>query len=561
MDEIRQSLASIGGVDALHRRLPMADDVGPLRKNRYVGMFYFLWNGEHTTDGPYDITEILKQHPDAPRDYNHPAWGGEGHMYHWGRPLFGYYFSRDPWVIRKHIEMLTIAGIDFLFFDTTNRHTYPEVVEVLLEWLDKYRMAGWPVPKIVYYTNTKSGETIQEVYEFLYKPGRYKDLWFYWDGKPLIIGHPDECSDEVREFFTIRQSQWPNEPPREWGWPWMDFERPQRVWRRPDGTGEVINVSVAQHPQIFFGDSAFYGETANRGRSFHDGQNDFAPGAVNWGYNFSEQWERAREADPEVVLVTGWNEWIAGRFHGTKERPVRFVDTASQEFSRDIEPMKDGHFDNYYMQLVAEVRRYKGMEPLPQATPRKKIDLSDSFGQWRDVGPAYRDMPFGNLHREHVGYGGVIYRDVTGRNAFDTMKVARDDENIYFYVKTEKPIVYDAATPWMWLLFGFEGREYAPNWEGYQYIVNNIVLDNNTTVLQSSLGGFRWGKNAPVKYRMEGNEMHIAVPRACVGLKPGQPFRMYFKWADNTGSNENIEDFYLHGDTAPYGRFYFVYEG
>lgn len=60
MDEIRQSLASIGGVDALRRLLPMAKEVGPLRKNRYVGMFYFLWHGEHATDGPYDITEILK---------------------------------------------------------------------------------------------------------------------------------------------------------------------------------------------------------------------------------------------------------------------------------------------------------------------------------------------------------------------------------------------------------------------------------------------------------------------------------------------------------------------
>lgn len=51
------------------------------------------------------------------------------------------------------------------------------------------------------------------------------------------------------------------------------------------------------------------------------------------------------------------------------------------------------------------------------------------------------------------------------------MKVTRDDENIYFYVKTTKPIVKDTSTPWMWLLFGFEGCGYVPNWEGYQYSV------------------------------------------------------------------------------------------
>ncbi|UKI13052.1 MAG: hypothetical protein L6V84_01695 [Oscillospiraceae bacterium] len=27
------------------------------------------------------------------------------------------------------------------------------------------------------------------------------------------------------------------------------------------------------------------------------------------------------ETDPPIVLVTGWNEWIAGRWQGIPERP------------------------------------------------------------------------------------------------------------------------------------------------------------------------------------------------------------------------------------------------
>ena len=53
-----------------------------------------------------------------------------------------------------------------------------------------------------------------------------------------------------------------------------------------------------------------------RGRSFHDGGLDPSPGAVDRGYNFQEQWKRACELDPPFVMVTGWNEWIAGRFAG-----------------------------------------------------------------------------------------------------------------------------------------------------------------------------------------------------------------------------------------------------
>ena len=33
------------------------------------------------------------------------------------------------------------------------------------------------------------------------------DTWYYYEGKPLIIAIEDECSDEEREFFTIKASR------------------------------------------------------------------------------------------------------------------------------------------------------------------------------------------------------------------------------------------------------------------------------------------------------------------------------------------------------------------
>ena len=32
---------------------------------RQVGLFYFLWLGEHGRKGPYDVTKILEADPDA----------------------------------------------------------------------------------------------------------------------------------------------------------------------------------------------------------------------------------------------------------------------------------------------------------------------------------------------------------------------------------------------------------------------------------------------------------------------------------------------------------------
>ena len=137
---------------------------------------------------------------------------------------------------------------------------------------------------------------------------------------------------------------------------------------------EQVNVSVAQNLRVGDGQVTNMSAGNARGRSFHDGAMDRSPGAVDRGLNFQEQWGRALTLDPPFVMVTGWNEWIAGR-SGRPGGPVEFVDQFDEEYSRDIEPMKGGHGDNYYYQLVANVRRYKGVEPIPHASaPRSDPD-------------------------------------------------------------------------------------------------------------------------------------------------------------------------------------------
>lgn len=50
------------------------------------------------------------------------------------------------------------------------------------------------------------------IYNEVYKAhSEYSHLWFNWDGKPMIIGKSNEASQEVKNFFRIKESQWPNE--------------------------------------------------------------------------------------------------------------------------------------------------------------------------------------------------------------------------------------------------------------------------------------------------------------------------------------------------------------
>ena len=355
------------GTDALGRVLPGHSQAGSPRHDRYVGIFYFLWTGQHGTSGPYDITKILAQDPNAVNDSDHPLWGPMQAFHFWGEPLYGYYFADDAWVLRRHVQMLTSAGVDFLVFDATNRATYKKVYDVLFSVLDEVRLQGWNVPKFVFYTNTQSGQTVTELYQDIYKPGNYPDLWFYWEDKPLSFGNQNDAvlRPEVKQFFTIKYSwAWTDAVNNPNHWQWID-EHPQNWgWSSDPSKADQLPVAKASHP------------TNNRGESY---QNNTQPAFDQYkltpytgqGRHFTEQWGRVFEVNPGVVMITQWNEWLAQRFEGTStSRPgflghqveigeTYFVDLYNQEYNRDIEPMKDGHTDNHYYLMLGNIRKFK----------------------------------------------------------------------------------------------------------------------------------------------------------------------------------------------------------
>jgi hypothetical protein len=282
-----------------------------------------------------------------------------------------------------------------------------------------------------------------------------------------------------------------------------------------------------------------------------------APDAVNHGYNFQEQWQRAFDLTPPFVMVTGWNEWIAGRW-GQPGGPLVFVDQFDQANSRDIEPMRGGHGDNYYWQLVANVRRFKGAPALPSASPQKTIRIDRGFEQWQGVAPEFADHTGETAPRDHDGAAGLHYANRTGRNDLAACKVARDSRNVYFYVRTREAITPSSGTIWMWLLIDADQNS-ATGWEGFDYIINR-TLENGKTWLEKNQGGWKWKKIAAVRSRVEGNQLHLAVPRVALGLASGNTCPSFdFKWADNLQHPGDIMDVYTSGDGAPEGRWKYRY--
>lgn len=543
--------------------------------SKNVGIFYFLWLGEHGDYGVFDITKILAAGGDAAKDCSYEGWGPVGAMHFWGEPLYGYYYSEDKWVLRRHVDELMLAGVDFVFIDATNGYPYISNAKKLIKIMHAYNEQGFDAPQIVFYTHTKCASTVKKIYNGIYNAETtYPDTWFMLDGKPLIIAYESECrselGDDICNTFTFREPQWPTEAPKANGWPWIDFSFPQRVYKNKSGVSEVINVSVAQHNStICFSDSAIYNRgKKNRGRSFHDGKKDTSDNAVMYGYNFRDEWDRALDTTAPYVLVTGWNEWVAQRQDasstGRNATEAVFIDTANIEYSRDIEPMRGGYFDNYYMQLTDNIRRYKGAAPALIHRSKKVIDIEGGFDQWDDVLVTYTDPSGDRGDRESPCFGNSTYTDKSGRNDIVNSKIIYDSHNIYFYADTKNDIVLpESGDSTFMQLFLNTDMDAKTGFYGFDYIVNYSVRDEKTTTLAKAASDgtkFDFEQTAELSYRIEGGRIMIKVPMEALGIKDPQHIKFAFKWADSKTAITTMEQMYTDGDCAPHGRLSYVFQ-
>lgn len=312
--------------DAVGRTMPTEEEVG-LPKNdqrRVVGIFYITWHtqGLHNLKSPYtaDVTKILEQDPSARLDAHHPLWK-EG-SYHWGEPEMGYFLSQDEWVIRKDVSMLADAGVDVMIMDVTNAVRYWDEWDVIFRTMQRMKAEGNKVPKFCFWAfNGPVITVVQDLYDRIYKPGLYSDLWFEWDGKPLLLynsrpgidaaessnpntnphydpdavtnpanphyGDPDytekvykDYTSEVKDFFTLRTMWWGY---YEWGgerfvgtednWsfgynmadPKVAALKPEELLSTHNGRREQAAVTPAQHPMTMGGaDSVGVGKSWSR---------------------------------------------------------------------------------------------------------------------------------------------------------------------------------------------------------------------------------------------------------------------------------------------------------
>ncbi len=586
-NEIRPS--TWAAVDGLGRTLSMNDTVGNTKKDKHVAMFYWTWHYPWVDNHePITTGSVLDKYPEAVNDWEHPAWGGtpDGRPYFWDEPLYGYYTNTDEYVLRKHAELLADAGVDVVFFDATNGTlVFTEAYEALLKVWSEAREDGVAAPAISFILNFGGSDDtrtqLHDLYDNLYSQNRYRDMWFMWDGKPMLMADvsslslSDKKDREIFNFFTFRDNESTyfaddtNYFDNTWGW-CSDYKQ-TKFGKRLFGGVEEMCVSVAQNANEY-GLTAMNSPVGTvQGRSFADGDYSYSytyagkeitvdkniENSLLYGINFQQQWDYAIESDPELIFVTGFNEWIAGRWMNWTGIENAFPDQYNPEYSRDIEPSSGVLKDHYYYQLVENIRRFKGTEPLPANNAEKSIDINGSLSQWDDVMPEYNHYE-GGKNRDSKGWKGYYYTNNTLRNDIVQAKVAYDSSNIYFCVRTAGNLTPSTDSDWMRLLIDTDTSGISANWEGFEFVINRESPKDGKATLEKSLGGLDFEEVCKVDYSVNGNVLQIAVPRNALELT-GSNVKFNFKWSDNLlGSDATA--FYQNGDAAPGGRFAFVFD-
>ena len=622
------TISQLAGTDGLGRA---QKTTAGRAAGKYVGMFYFLWHND--TNQVYDISKLLEANPDLKYDtVKNPLWALSGSSYYntsvspeiafhyFEEPLFGYYTSTDRWVIKRHLEMLAYAGIDFLYLDFTNAgyshktygkgeafNIYPEATYALMDCILEMQALGYNVPKIVPMVcnpDTNGGtvrrsHVVEWVYDhyYAYENFKYRDCWFTADatrnpsGKPLLVSYTIDRNEFMNpsayDAFWYRNVVWPtqvNENSYANGFPWMDYELPQANY------GGVKNVSVAQHISGAWSSEAYLArekrmfEYAYRGRSAvgaqkYAYQTDSEEEAA-YGNNFAEQWENVLASeDAWMITVTGWNEWVAQKLN-LNGQYATFVDTFNTAFSRDLEMMRDagGYSDNYYMQLASYVRRFKSVSSSRHSDTamwKRQTVRFDEISSWDTVQAKYIDFVSDATARNCASVGNAYtYTDDSARNDIAYLKIANDSEYLYILVHAQNQITDYEAGDECWMNLDLSTG--APvGWEGYNFVINRRPENGKTSI--EKLGVNESGKitvqtlTNRADYFVSGHDISYRIPLSALEVTSANEIQI--KACDNIFANRrtdrndgvgvyefgNAMAFYCGGDSAPVGRLNYAY--
>lgn len=551
---------------------------------KQVGIFYFIWQGtENAQPQIYDNTEILSRMDLTGKtsislsEWQAAGGGPKGDFHWWGQPLFGYYDMNDKWVISRHLQMFAQAGIDFIVLDQTNgvREGYIQRITSVYEVAYDLQQQGVRVPKIALMSYDDGSATVDKLYYyFFFKHPEWSSLHYHWNDheKPVIFdniaGYTKTATAQINTekklasydpavtaAVELRDVSFPHETNHAdyngTGLLYLDFRKlPQVIRDKSDGGYTFMSISVAEICGTNCSTANILTETADRSRNF-DGTCNVEwhgqPEAWRYGYNFARQLDHALKRDPDMIFITGWNEWIA-QLQVRADGSISLIDNADINNSRDIEPMSGGYGDNYYLQMCRYISQFKygtvALAPAGEAT----VDLTADSEAWLAVGAVSYDDPTGDgVARDHqaAAVSSIRYTTPAADNDITCLYVAADADATYLRVETAEAVKDAEKAGNLVLLIKTGDKTYAINHAG----------GTATTCPVEELVDGNWKAVGEATCRTEGDRFSVAVSAELIPNRD----TLYIKWADGIDDPADRMAFYTCPESAPYGGMFLAF--
>jgi len=299
-------------------------DAGTAARTRYQGAVA-VWYGSHFEDTALHDWVPIKD------------WNGPFH------PVLGDYKTSDPDVVRQHLRWLRRAGADVIFYDLCR--VQPELtilelpkqktLQLIVDALSHQEKESRKLQLVLWMEKWNSNPT-PEQYRFGLEYVRTRlaphDFYYRFDGKPLVITYLNSASAEIdaidREYeplLTIRRLS-PYAGVK--GWKYFG----------PEGDKECMTVNPGANGFLEEGfitkyvDKKPVDEEAlrRRGKAAVEQRAD--------GRYFESQLLKARQVDPKLIFISGWNDWAwCLQIEPAKEYGFRYVDIAARLLGREAE--------------------------------------------------------------------------------------------------------------------------------------------------------------------------------------------------------------------------------
>ncbi|MFD0958276.1 hypothetical protein [Paenibacillus chungangensis] len=284
------------------------------------------------------------------------------HWEEWTRykPVLGDYASDDPDVIRKHMEWIKSAGIDYIVLDDTNSHfadngNIAHNIEAIFDVVES--MEEGTAPQICFaigagqYAAGSLEAHMAEV-NLIYEDYAHRPSYYHWKGKPLLIDYTttDWFYKWDDDRFTVRwatgsASEGVHVAPETglWGW----------VFDQYVPSTEVFGVMPGW-------------DTAHQGRST-------VPIDRENGDYYIRMWTEAVKRNPEMIVISSFNdhaeetgiEAISPR----NETAEPWVDAYGNEtpdwyeqITKGYASLRSGFLEGYYYRVEGKRQLYQFMD-------------------------------------------------------------------------------------------------------------------------------------------------------------------------------------------------------